>query len=300
MSVQGCERPLCCSFFQPSSAPFLLTVSSLSSFARCSGCNLLQTTRRVGEQPPTQHYGQSCVLQRFIPPRNPCIATPMASTTATMTLPSPSTSTRPTYLDNLFKDSSHSINKTPSLRSAYGSISSKASSSDSRTPHSPPRPLSPAYEEQDQDDRSSIRSLKLQFSPRRSFRNLLNRRTYPQVKEMVDMESSSTTPPPRPEGFTSHSRQPSSARSLPRRPSLPKMSTSLSLPKSQAPGAYATKPLPPAPVSKAPELQCQPCYYFAARNCNGYVLGGAHGDSCENCLVRISSSNNGIGRLRLG
>lgn len=198
-----------------------------------------------------------------------------------MALPSPATS-RPAYLDGLFREGSHSLNKTPSLRSAHSSISSSASSADLRTLHSGRRPLSPAHEEEDQDDRSSIRSLKHQFSPRRSFRNLLNRRTYPQVKEMVDVEF-----PPKPSSSTytpAHDRRPSTRGAAMRRPSLPKLQTSLSSSKLQA-QIYATKPLPAAPSLKAQELRCQPCYYFAARNCNGYVWDGAHGDACENCLV---------------
>lgn len=214
-----------------------------------------------------------------------------------MALPSPPNAgnNRPAYLDNLFREGSHSLNKTPSLRSAHSSISSSASSSDIRALHAGTRPLSPAYEEEDHDDRSSIRSLKLQFSPRRSFRNLLNRRTYPQVKEMVDVEfppapTSSSAAPKHSRsanGSISSDRRPST-RGGSRRPSLPKLQTSSSAPKLSAQAQmYASKPLPAAPSAKAEELRCQPCYYFAARNCNGYVFGGAHGDACENCLVSL-------------
>lgn len=38
----------------------------------------------------------------------------------------------------------------------------------------------------------------------------------------------------------------------------------------------------------ATDLGCQKCYYYAARNCNGYVLGGDAGDACETCLVSYS------------
>ena len=217
----------------------------------------------------------------------------MATTTATMALPSPATAgnNRPAYLDNLFREGSHALNKTPSLRSAHSSISSASSSDIRALAQQPSRPLSPAYEEEGgdhEDDRSSIRSLKLQFSPRRSFRNLLNRRTYPQVKEIVDVEfpSPSSTASTKHSRSTnasiSHDRRPSTrgGGTASRRPSLPKLQTSAS----QA-QLYASKPLPPPPAPKTEELRCQPCYYFAARNCNGYVFGGAHGDACENCLV---------------
>ena len=45
------------------------------------------------------------------------------------------------------------------------------------------------------------------------------------------------------------------------------------------------KPLPVLPVQTAQEVACHRCYYFAARNCKGWVMGGTHGDACEQCLV---------------
>lgn len=44
--------------------------------------------------------------------------------------------------------------------------------------------------------------------------------------------------------------------------------------------------IPPMPVTPpfVKELSFGQCYYFFARNCNGYVLSnGANGDACENC-----------------
>jgi hypothetical protein len=73
-----------------------------------------------------------------------------------------------------------------------------------------------------------------------------------------------------------------------RRPSLPKLQTALSSPTRKG-HAVSSKPLPPPPPPMAEELKCQPCYYFAARNCNGYVMGGSHGDACDNCAVSRSS-----------
>lgn len=46
---------------------------------------------------------------------------------------------------------------------------------------------------------------------------------------------------------------------------------------------------PPTPVSPTnqPELSCQRCYYFALRNCKGWVIGGNPGDACESCTVSL-------------
>ena len=45
--------------------------------------------------------------------------------------------------------------------------------------------------------------------------------------------------------------------------------------------------MPPVPITPpaTSELNCRPCYYFSMRNCQGYVMGGSHGDACENCTV---------------
>lgn len=205
----------------------------------------------------------------------------MATATATMSLPSPSLSNRPSYLDNVFRDGGNCLNKTPSQRSTQSSVSSE-SSAEYRPLHSASRPLSPAFEEAgaDQDDRSSIRSLKGSFSPKRGFRKMLNRHTYPRVQEMVDVQPSKKRwQPPSP------SWQQERQRPAMRRPSFSKLQPQHSLVRLNA-HIYAHKPLPVPPSMKSEELRCQPCYYFAARHCNGYVLGGQHGEPCENCLVR--------------
>lgn len=191
----------------------------------------------------------------------------------TMALPRPSTcGTRPAYLDNLFRDSPPPV-PSPSLHSANSSMSfsSTQSTLDLRLTQPIPRPLSPAYEEEAGDDRGSVRSLRLNLSPRFHIRNIFNRRTYPQARETTDSPSSSSTTP-------SHV-QPSS-----RRPSLPKLQTSFSSPPRKG-SITKDKPLPTAPVQTAQEVTCHRCYYFAARNCNGWVMGGHHGDACEQCLV---------------
>ena len=41
------------------------------------------------------------------------------------------------------------------------------------------------------------------------------------------------------------------------------------------------------PGGPSSELSCHRCYYFSMRNCNGWVMGGAHGDACENCTVSL-------------
>ena len=177
---------------------------------------------------------------------------------------------RPAYLDSLFKDNPPSLPKSPSLRSSNSSISyTSISPIDARSTQAHPRPLSPAFEE-DQDDKMSVRSLSRHLSPRRKIRGILHRRTYPQVQETVEFSSSSQAP------SLSH---PSS-----RQPSLPKLQTAFSSPPRKG-QPMTSKPLPAAPLTRVEELKCQRCYYFVARNCNGYVMGGSHGDACETCAV---------------
>lgn len=35
----------------------------------------------------------------------------------------------------------------------------------------------------------------------------------------------------------------------------------------------------------AAELSCVRCYYFSARNCNGWIMGGHHGEACDTCTM---------------
>ncbi|KAF2226804.1 hypothetical protein BDZ85DRAFT_256785 [Elsinoe ampelina] len=48
-----------------------------------------------------------------------------------------------------------------------------------------------------------------------------------------------------------------------------------------------TENIPPVPITPPPtaELNSQRCYYYSMRNCNGWVIGGTHGDACENCTM---------------
>ncbi|KXL46894.1 hypothetical protein M433DRAFT_142882 [Acidomyces richmondensis BFW] len=201
----------------------------------------------------------------------------------TMALPRPSTyGTRPAYLDNLFRETS-SFASSSSLHSATSSISygSTASTYDLRTMQTYPRPLSPALEESSADDRHSVRSLKLNLSPRFNVRKVFNRRTHPQAQEPTSEAASQSMPTPSRSATTSilhsSSRRPSLA-------SLPKLQTSFTAPQRKNSNAYKEKPLPAAPIPAAQELSCHRCYYYAARNCKGWVMGGSHGDACEQCL----------------
>lgn len=40
-----------------------------------------------------------------------------------------------------------------------------------------------------------------------------------------------------------------------------------------------------APIKPMSELSCVRCYYFSARNCNGWIMGGSHGEACDTCTV---------------
>lgn len=188
-----------------------------------------------------------------------------------LTMARPATSGgRPAYLDNLFRDHPPPLPKTPSLRSANSSISyNSAPSLEVRTVQPIPRPLSPAFEE-DLSDRISLRSLKIHFSPRLKMRGMFNRRTYPQIQETME------APSHRPKYSLSHHSA--------RKPSLPQLQSTLTSPTRRGHPASA-KSLPALPLPMAEELKCQPCYYFAARHCQGYVMGGSHGDACDNCAV---------------
>jgi hypothetical protein len=191
---------------------------------------------------------------------------------------SPASTSRPSYLDDLFRSQPTQPlprTKTPSIRS-HGSRTSSTSSAtlDARFVQTHTRPLSPAFEEDHMDDRSSVRSLKLTLSPRAKLRSVF-RNTYPQVKETVDYESDLPQD-----------------RSSSRRPSLPKLHTAFTAFPAQQQKSHRrqSKPLPPPPRPQPEGLSSQKCYYFVARNCNGYVMGGSHGDACESCAVSVVQS----------
>ncbi|KAK0911419.1 hypothetical protein LTR02_003350 [Friedmanniomyces endolithicus] len=183
----------------------------------------------------------------------------------TMAQSRPSCSTRPAYLDNLFKDCPPLPTPQHSANSSFSTASS--SGLDLRLNKPLPRPLTPAFEEYT-DDQVSLRS----FGSRFTFRNPFNRRTYPSTKWTPQPAA---RPPPSPPHC-----QPGS-----RRPSLPRLTTTFSSPSLRmVMEKEREKPLPLAPVCVAQELGCHRCYYFAARNCHGWVMGGSHGDACEQCL----------------
>ncbi|KAF2159360.1 hypothetical protein M409DRAFT_60940 [Zasmidium cellare ATCC 36951] len=233
----------------------------------------------------------------------------------TMSLPRPSAvGTRPAYLDNLFRDAP----TTPSIHSSTSSIScaSTASNYDLRSAYHASRPLTPAVEE-DKSDSFSVRSKKSFLTPRRfKLGSILHRRTYPQSDDLEfsrpstgrptpQSEPSSPPPPPSSPPSANDSNASTPVPATGRRPSLPKIQTNF--PPPRAISTYAKKPLPAVPGQQAPqpqpkpevarpklkrqqssisgaELNCQRCYYYAARNCNGWVMGGEPGDPCEMCL----------------
>lgn len=179
---------------------------------------------------------------------------------------------RPAYLDKLFHETPPSPPPmgSPRARSTKSSISSL--NSELHTNEGSARQLSPGFEADSFDDRISVRSLRLHLSPRFKIRNILNRRTYPHIQETPEFDST--------EGSSSGSLSPSMLSSLPR-----PQTASSSLPRKRH--QSKSKALPSMPSPKIEQLHCTPCYYFAARNCNGHVLGGGHGDACENCAVRL-------------
>ncbi|KAF2217709.1 hypothetical protein CERZMDRAFT_92362 [Cercospora zeae-maydis SCOH1-5] len=75
-------------------------------------------------------------------------------------------------------------------------------------------------------------------------------------------------------------------------PALPATSRSPSRQPSRVPSRTLSQPqatmtrqkLTAELCSPRSERGCRQCYYFAARNCNGYVIGGEVGDACETCL----------------
>lgn len=220
-------------------------------------------------------------------------------------------STRPAYMDQFFRDAPIP----PSAHSSTSSISTTSSGStyNPRNTTYSGRSLSPPPEEG--SDTSSIRSSKTGEKKWYNLGTILHRRTYPQSEEAdrpsikaEDSKSSSpvdgptsrrpslpkvlTTFPP-PQAINTYARRPLPAvpqpASLQKRPSL-MHKASAPLPTSTVPERKSSKRRPSAekaqPRVSKQELSCQRCYYFTARNCNGYVLGGESGDACEGCLVR--------------
>lgn len=221
---------------------------------------------------------------------------------------------RPAYLDNLFRDISSA---SPSTHSSTSSISTNSTAScySLRTAYHSSRPLSPPFEEHNSET-LSIRSKKsLNVSPKRfRFGTIFNRRTYPQANEIIDEleRRPSTGKPMQRLQYAPLSSAPPTAPTTPppyasntvlRRKSLPKLQTSFPPPKCA--DSYARRPLPAVPSAprlqrqdslrppmktyeSGPESGPQRCYYYATRNCSGYVIGGGPGDPCDNCLVSLT------------
>lgn len=187
---------------------------------------------------------------------------------------------RPAYLDGVYNSQQPSASsqqshtyayhpRTPSLTRSHRSTESVSTSRTNSIIESygdtfaPTRPLSPAFEEQiDAEDAKSLISVTRSLKPRLKLRAPVFRRT--------------TSPRPASDG--------SPCADSPTLGSSHKMyGTNKSLP---ALPTYAQQQQQQTQAkSPAQELSCQRCYYFAARHCNGWVMGGSHGDACESCLV---------------
>jgi hypothetical protein len=194
---------------------------------------------------------------------------------------------RPAYLDGLFspKQSVQDYRpRTPSLtRSSYSStesINASMASLDNQQTLNHTRPLTPANEEEHEDnssgdDSKSVLSLSLTRSlkPRLRLRNFsLHRRSDPQLQRTSSSRPTS--------GDSTGKTSPTVANFFHKRHSNP-----------------TTKPLPPLPTqvtqqpAQSQELNCHRCYYFAARNCKGWTMGGAAEEACEACLVSFIDIN---------
>lgn len=195
---------------------------------------------------------------------------------------------RPAYLDGLFAPS-QSVDhrpRTPSLsRSLYSSTESinAMSNLDTQQNLNHTRPLTPACEEELEeanssgDDSKSVLSLSLARSlkPRLRLRNFsLHRRSDPTLQR-------------------SNSSRPTSGDSSSSKIS-PKAATFFHGKRHSNPTHAPNKPLPALPTqetqstAQTQELTCHRCYYFAARNCKGWTMGGSSNDACEACLVSFT------------
>ena len=197
----------------------------------------------------------------------------------------PSSRSRPAYLDGLFspKQSIDYRPRTPSLtRSSYSSTESINAMSNLETQQNlnHTRPLTPACEEELEegnssgDDSKSVLSLSIARSlkPRLRLRNFsLHRRSDPTLQR-------------------SNSSRPTSGDSSSSKIS-PNVATFFHGKRHSNPTHAPNKPLPALPTQEAQqakqtqELTCHRCYYFAARNCKGWTMGGSSNDACEACLV---------------
>lgn len=187
-------------------------------------------------------------------------------------MPAPlSRRTRPAYLDNVYHDRSRTPSLSSSHRSAVSVSSSVNSQADARydagSKYQRLRALTPALED-DNEDRSSLRSFAMSFSfkkPKWRLFTKMHRRNHTASETQLNFDTQNEYSPTRKlstSAFTGyHSRQNSSALQL--------------------------GPRSPAPtVLESPlELSSRRCYYSIARNCSGWVIGGNHGDACDSCQV---------------
>lgn len=182
---------------------------------------------------------------------------------------------RPAYLDGLYnpqhsssQSQSHSLSHHPRTPSLTRSHRSTESVSTSRTNsiidsygdiYAPTRPLTPTFEDHiDAEDAKSLISVTKSLKPRLKLRAPVFKRSN-SARQAIDGSPLADSPT-----LGSHKIH-GSNKSLPALPTY----------------AQQQQVQP-----KQEELKCQRCYYFAARHCNGWVMGGSHGDACDSCLVR--------------
>ncbi len=178
---------------------------------------------------------------------------------------------RPAYLDRLFEEAPQPTTTIqPFIRSPNSSISSIDSQlqpADRRT-----RQLATVSSfDEDHSDKISVRSLRLQLSPRSKIRRIFSRRAVPEVLETTEMNDSTSTI-----GWE--------GAAIPRTRSFPMLQLSSPPRRLRKNGSPSTT----AATTEAEDLHSIPCYYFAARNCNGHVFAREYGGACEDCAVSIT------------
>ncbi|KAF2485320.1 hypothetical protein BDY17DRAFT_100868 [Neohortaea acidophila] len=208
-------------------------------------------------------------LKRFSFEASSCLPVELDSTPAPS---SPSSSTSSASLSKGLRSASNSISSIDSTSSSLTAKSSTPSTLSLRSNHT----ASSLDSEPDTTDKASIitstRSIRHHFTRRShlSLRRLFRRQPTLEVQETIDWAA-----------YKASSSVSASASSS---------SSSFTLPVSKFPTFLPSPPRggrstgsSPLKSSGAGHLYCTPCYYFAARNCNGHVMGGGHGDACENC-----------------
>jgi hypothetical protein len=194
---------------------------------------------------------------------------------------------RPAYVDGLFSSKQSVQNhrpRTPSLTgSAYSStesIDASISALDNQQTLNHTRPLTPACEEELEEVYSSGDDSRpvLSFSFARSLKSRLRLRNFSLHSRSESRLQGSSSPRPTSADSSRERISPTAATFLhgKRHSNLtnPPNKPLLGLPAQAAQSAVQTR-----------ELTCHRCYYFAARNCKGWTIGGSSNDACDPCLV---------------